>query len=126
VNGKALMSGIRLESLDASDMVDVLHFMFEEDLYAATGEEAIHKSKIRTTLYREFYKKEYDYTVDDSSNNSYSADGSLLPPLDDEFGLEPFNPDNPVKPKTKAFVPTTKFSPNSALPFGRDVDAPLG
>ena len=125
------MNGIKLETMDASDMIDVFHYMFEDDMFVSTGEEAEHKSKVRTTLYREFYKKEYSYKVQSSSSNSYGgstyADGTLLPPLDDEFAdadIEPFNPNKRSTPKP--YVPPTNFNPDSVLPFGKDIDAPLG
>ena len=117
--------------MDASDLVDVIHYMFEEDMFVATGEEAEHKSSVRTTLYRDFYDKEYMYKVSSSSKNTYGgssyADGTLLPPLDEEFDtsdIEPFNPNKKSKPKP--YVPPTNFNPDSALPFGKDIDAPLG
>ena len=118
-----------MEELESSDMLDVIHFMFEEDMFAATGEESEHKSKIRTTLYREFYNKHYDYQVSSSSSGVSNADGTLLPPLDEEYGIQEFNAnaqDSPVKTKPKPYVPATNFNPNSVLPFGKDIDAPLG
>jgi hypothetical protein len=123
------MSGIRLESLASSDLVDVLHYLFEEDMFVATGEEADHKSKVRTTLYEEFYNKTYAYKTNSSgssmSGSSY-ADGTLLPPLNDDFEeeLEPFDASKPSKPKP--YIPPTNFNPESVLPFGRDIDSPLG
>jgi hypothetical protein len=121
------MSGVRLGELGSSDMIDVLHFMFEEDMFTATGEEAEHKSKVRTTLYREFYDKDYGYKI--SSSEGYASGGDLLPPLDEEYEIKQFDPDSresPVKTKPKPYVPATNFNPGSALPFGRDIDAPLG
>lgn len=131
MNGKAIMNGIRLDSLDSADMVDVLHYMFEEDMFVSTGEEAEHKSKVRTTLYKEFYDKDYQYKVSSSSarttygGNSY-ADGTLLPPLDEEFDtsdIEPFDANK--KSKTKPYVPPSNFNPESPMPFGMNIDAPL-
>jgi hypothetical protein len=121
------MSGVRLGELGSSDMIDVLHFMFEEDMFTATGEEAEHKSRVRTTLYREFYNKEYGYKI--SSSSGSASGGDLLPPLDEEYEIKQFNPhpqDSPVKTKPKPFVPTTNFNPDSVLPFGKDIDSPLG
>lgn len=120
------MSGVKLEELGSSDMIDVLHFMFEEDMFAATGEEAEHKSKIRTTLYKEFYNKRYEYGSS-SNNKSTYANGDLLPPMDEEFyqkDLIPFDPEKKSKPTP--YVPVSNFNPDSVLPFGMNIDAPLG
>lgn len=131
VNGKALMSGIRLGELEASDMLDVVHFLFEDDMAAASGEQAEARSHVRTTLYRNFYEREYKYKIDSSSNRSGGsshsgstyADGSPINGFDDD--LEPFDPMQESKP-VKPYVPATDFNPDAALPFGKDLDAPLG
>lgn len=121
------MSGIRLEEMYASDMLDVIHFLFEDDMAAASGEQSEARSQVRTILYREFYEKEYRYKSDSSSRSDYRssgpayADGSPIDTFDD---LEAFDPLEKSKP-TKPFIPTTNFDPDSMLPFGKDLDAPL-
>jgi hypothetical protein len=123
VNGKALMSGIKLKELELADMLDVVHFLFEEDLMISSEEEAKAKSHIRSVLYKDLYRQTYKYGVKDSgqsynySNNSYPSDGLM--------GRDETVPD-PMKPPTKPFVPATDFNADSPLPFGQIVDPPLG
>jgi hypothetical protein len=127
VNGKAIMSGLRLADMEASDMCDVLHYFMEEDLSASTAEQAEAKSEARSVIYRTLYGKTYKYAMNKSSsgrNSSYSADGSSLP--DDGFygdlDIEPFNPSENVH---KSYVPPTELNEESPLPFGKVLDAPL-
>lgn len=128
MNGKALMSGIRLEEMEMSDMLDVIHFILEDDLASATGEQAEARSNTREMIYREFYNKEYQYKAKGTSRNSSGsrsgsyADGT---PIDDFSDIEPFDPLEHSAPP-KPFVPATDFNPDSALPFGSNLDAPLG
>jgi hypothetical protein len=123
VNGKALLSGVKLKELEMADMLDVVHFLFEEDLNFSSEEEAQAKSQIRSVLYRDLYKQTYKYGVKSKSqsynysNDTYPSDGFL--------GKDETVPD-PIKPPTKPFVPTTDFNADSPLPFGQIVDPPLG
>lgn len=111
-------------------MLDVIHYLFEEDMAAASGEQAEARSKVREILYRNFYEREYKYKTDSSSSSgggsSFSgptyADGSPIGEFDD---LEPFDPLQESKP-TKPYMSPTTFDPDAALPFGKDLDAPLG
>jgi hypothetical protein len=123
VNGKALLSGVKLKELEMADMLDVVHFFFEEDLKVSSEEEAQAKSQIRSVLYRDLYKQTYKYGVKGKgqsynySNDTYPSDGFL--------GKDETVPD-PIKPPTKPFVPATDFNSDSPLPFGQIVDPPLG
>jgi len=102
-------------------MIDVLHYYFEEDLMVDSKEEVENKTRIRSLLYREMYHKAYKYgnsTSAGSYNYSTASDGYL--------GDEDDTVDDPVKPASKPYVPPTDFNPDSAKPFGRIVDEPLG
>ena len=127
VNGKALVSGIRLEELNASDMLDVLHFFFEEDNRFSTAEEAKAIDQLRTSLYRDLYGRTYNYATKSGSGVS-TAGGS--------FDLEPENPDSaeeviqPFSPRqhkepTKSYVPATQMGDDESAPFGGLLDAPI-
>jgi hypothetical protein len=121
------MSGIRLEELNSSDMLDVIHFLFEDDLAAASGEQSEARSNVRTILYREFYEKEYRYKSESSSRSGSNSSGSTYAdgsPIDTFDDIEPFDPLEKSRP-TKSFIPATNFNPDSFLPFGKDLDAPL-
>lgn len=103
-------------------MVDVLHFYFEEDITATSGEQMEARSEARSVIYRTLYGTNYKYAMS-KSDRGYNSDGSKLP--DDGFygDLEPFDPsENVVKP----YVPPTELIEDSYLPFGKTLDAPLG
>jgi hypothetical protein len=109
--------------MEANEMLDVIHYFFEDDLVAASGEQAEAKSETRSVVYRTLYGTRYKYALSKSGGNTYS-DGSNLPD-DGYFGdLDPFDPsENNVR---KQFVPASEFDADSPLPFGRVLDAPLG
>lgn len=127
------MSGLDLKEMDASEMLDVIHFMFEDDLFVATGEELDAKSEIRTTLYRNLYFRDYKSKIQKTNSkttyggsSNFYADGTPIGvPEDDLSDIEPFNTSG-AKNKTKPFIPATDVNPDSVLPFGKDIDAPLG
>jgi hypothetical protein len=127
VNGKAIMSGLRLAEMEASDMCDVLHYFMEEDLSASTAEQAEAKSEARSVIYRTLYGKTYKYAMNKSSSSgssSYTADGSSLPDggFYGDLDVEPFDPTRNVQ---KPYVPPTELNEDSYLPFGKTLDAPL-
>lgn len=109
-------------------MLDVIHFIFEDDLASASGEQAESRSRTREIVYRDFYEREYRYKTSSSGSSSRSqnygetyADGT---PVDDFSDLEPFDPLEQAKP-TKPYMAPTEFNPDAVLPFGKDLDAPL-
>jgi len=112
-------------------MLDVLHFFMEEDLVRfGTGEHMEAASNVRSTIYKTMYKRNYSYAVSSSSGSRSSsmtyADGSLVDlPEEDLSDITPFDPISTAK-SSKPFIPTTNFDPDAALPFGKDLDAPLG
>lgn len=99
-------------------MTDVIHYYFEEDARYASGEEAESLSKLRTQLYL-LYGKTYRYGFSGSkSGKSYIPQGAAA-----DYG---FNDDGlGVQGETKPYIPPTYFNPDSAMPFGADLDAPL-
>ena len=100
MNGKAIVNGLRLGEMEAEDMLDVLHYFFEEDYRFTSQEHALISSRARRKLYKALYDKEYRYGVDD--NEEVSSDG--------------------VKP----YMEPTEFDPEAANPFGASLlDEPL-
>ena len=99
-------------------MLDVLHYLFEEDLAVATSEELDARNKVRKTVYREIYNKEYTFGITNSSSGNNYDYG-----LDDLDG--PVNA--PATNKTKPYFPPTPFNPDAADPFGGALrEKPLG
>lgn len=122
------MSGVKLEELDVSDMLDVIHYMFEEDMKIPSAEVAEAVSKSRSILYRELYGREYQYAV--GTQKIFPGEG-IEPPLDssDDDDITPFNPTwgtQATSSTTKPFIPATDFNPDAVSPFGTTLDAPLG
>lgn len=104
-------------------MLDVLHYFFEDDLVVSSAEQQETRSDARSAIYKNMYQKTYKYAIA-KSGKSYNSDGSKLP---DEgyFADEDIEPFDPLKAETKSFVPTSDFDPDSELPFGQTLDAPL-
>lgn len=108
-------------------MLDVLHYMFEEDYSPETAEAFEAKNNVRKTIYKNYYNREYRYAVDSSSTGSksnFQADGEQLSFSDDLDSIEPLDPIK-MSQSVKPYTPPTDFNPDSPLPFGRTLDAPL-
>lgn len=116
------MSGVRLLELDSKDLVDVLHYMFEDDTDFHSPEAAEARDKLRTLIYEDLYFKKYEYAAPSSSKKTYILDE----PLDlDEPPIQQFDP-SPMKKATKAYTPPTNFNPDAQNPYHGVLDAPLG
>lgn len=119
------MHGIRLGELPAYEMLDIIHYIFEEDMNSSSGEQAEAKSKMRENLYSTMYNITYKYPVKvDNKKQTEFIDPDTIP-FDDGPGLDDIKPFNPKEQPTKAYVPPTEFDPTSANPFGGTLDAPM-
>ena len=121
------MSGVSLLELDSSDLLDVLHYMFEVDITSLSTEEQVKiQSSTRKHLYSTLYQAEYKYEFVGTSYDAHtmytSASGEDFSDEDDT----PIVPLDPLKKKVTPFVPATKVEAESSRPYGRNVDAPLG
>jgi hypothetical protein len=108
--------------MDVSDMLDVLHYFFDEDSRYSTPEEASHQDAVRHHVYGTLYQESYKYAV---SPDSEPASRDFTPDIgeDDDFDVTPFNT---KKKEVKPFVPSTDFDPDSFNPFGDVLDGPIG
>lgn len=114
------MSGIDLKELDSVEMLDVIHYIFEEDMRVSSQEEMDAKTEVRKVIYREFYEKDYEYGTS-TSKRTYTASGQ---PVDNSFDdIVPFDPT--VKSQRKGYIPPTKLDDDSSKPFGDVLDSPL-
>ena len=113
------MSGLNLLSMEASDMLDVIHYLFEEDMRFSSGEQAEAVGKSREVLYKQLY--DVDYIFSGASKASRSGSGKSF---DDFDNLQPFDPKKKV---TKPYIPPTQFDPDSGLPMSGNglLEAPL-
>lgn len=109
-------------------MLDVIHFIFEEDTIFFSTEHAAYKDQLRANLYRDMYKSEYKYVnKSDSNGGSYGLD-ALDAPLDSEAELE--EPEkikvfSPREKTAKPYIPPTTVSDDGTNPFGSILDAPI-
>jgi hypothetical protein len=110
-----------LSALGAADLVDVLHYYFEEDANVSSGEQAEARDAMRTTIYRDLYGKTYRYGSSKSQTTDFSD-------LDDPMGGDMPMPMDPMQKtfSSKPFVPATDFEEGAYKPFGNVLDAPLG
>jgi hypothetical protein len=111
--------------MEASDMLDVLHFFIEEDMNYTSAEQVDGRSRSREIIYQDFYGYSYAYASERNSGN-LSAQGGMSKnfddPIDEEESVVPFDP---LKGPTKAFVPATPVNASLMKPFGAALDEPL-
>ena len=110
--------------MEASDMLDVLHYFIEEDMNYTSAEQVDGRSRGREIIYQDFYGYKYPYANQQSS--SATARGGINKnfddPIDEEESLVPFDP---LKGPTKAFVPATPVNAAMSKPFGAILDEPM-
>lgn len=108
-----------------SDCLDVIHFFFEEDFERiSTHEQTVVIDKTRTYIYETLYGRAYKYGSSQSDDFQYIDE-----PLDEDLNTsEEFIPVDPfARPEVvKPYIAPTKVNANSALPFGKGIDAPIG
>jgi hypothetical protein len=112
--------------MEATSMLDVIHYFFEDDLNYSNSEQAEARDKMRSSLYGQLYDTPYKYATGANSKtstvaNDFSIDDEITPVNLKERQVDSFNPAMPPKP----YVPPTPVNPNSAKPFGSALDAPL-
>ena len=117
------MNNLNLKEMEASDMLDVLHFFFEEDMNYASGEQAEGRSRSREILYPDFYGYKYPYGGV-STSSAANANGNIKN-FDDYEEDDVVVPFDPLKAPTKSFVPPTPVNASMSKPFGEALDEPL-
>jgi hypothetical protein len=115
------MNGIDLKELDASDMLDIIHYFFEEDIRISSKEELDAKTETRKIIYEDFYHQKY--FLDNSYNTNFTPETSKDSSEDSFKDIIPFSPD--IKTAAKRYMPPTSLNPNSSKPFGDILDEPL-
>lgn len=76
------MHGCQLKKMEASEMLDVIHVLFEEDTLPRWESDMEIKDNMRDTLYRELYGTEYKYGYSTNRGRSASWDGTGPPPAE--------------------------------------------
>jgi hypothetical protein len=111
------VNGLRLEEMELSDMLDVVHYFYEEDLNYASVEQAQMTDARRITLFKQLYGINYRYASDESKNRTAAASS--------DFDFDDLTPFDPTNAETKPFVPATNMDEYSSTPFGDILDAPI-
>ena len=101
-------------------MLDVLHYYMEEDYNFSNSEQVEAKSKLRKTIYRTVYNRDYSFGVNSETDYSIPQDFTIQ-----EEGTTTEESEDPLKGPTKSYVPPTEFNPDSMKPFGNLLDAPF-
>lgn len=112
-------------------MMDVLHFLFEED-FTSSEEAARSRSAIRDTIFRDLYGVSYSFKMTDPKNRAIGSASNEFDYSEYENSLEN---STPVDPRKKdPFSPRnekskTKFVDASSVPLVEQsfegLDAPL-
>jgi hypothetical protein len=106
--------------MEVSQMLDIIHFLFEEDMSYVSGEQAEAQSKMRSSFYEELYGVKYGYS------HNKAPESKVPPGFEDDFQDEkPISQFNPKEKETKSYIAPTQLNPDSALPFGNSLDAPM-
>jgi hypothetical protein len=124
VNGKGIAHGLRLADMDASDMLDVIHYFFEDDYRYASDQEQIYKDEFRKSFYKRVYSYEYRYASEETSNRGSYRDFDLESSDEVEEVIQPFSPRE--QKATKAFIEATPIVGDEIKPFGSILDGPIG
>lgn len=101
-------------------MLDVLHYYMEEDYNFSNSEQVEAKSKLRKTIYKTMYNKEYKFGTETEKDFSLPQDFAIQ-----EEGATSSQEEDPLKGPTKSYVSPTEFNPDSMKPFGNLLDAPF-
>ena len=95
-------------------MLDVLHYLFEDDLSVYSAEQFESKNKIRKSVYPILLGKPYKFSTTDQSSNQYDLDDYSAP-------------EQKISREVKPYMPPTNFNPDAPNPFGSALrEAPLG
>jgi len=106
--------------MEASQMLDALHFYMEEDYLVSDAAQAQQKTHVRTVIYREFYGIDYKY----GQQQKQSQGRQYLDPNQDYD--DDLSDVTAFSPTAKPYTPATDFDPSSPEPFGGLLDAPIG
>lgn len=102
-------------------MLDVLHYYMEEDYNFSNADQVEAKSRLRKTIYRTMYNK--DYTFGNETEKDFSLPQDFT--IQEERTTSSQVDEDPLKGPTKSYVPPTQFNPESIKPFGDLLDSPL-
>jgi hypothetical protein len=109
------MSQVNLAEMDAADMLDVIHYIYEEDINYLSQEHAQMVESRRIAIWNTLYSSTYRYTVFKKGDDY--IDGEVA-------DFTPFDPTQ--RKNVKPYFPPTDFSGDDNDPFGGVLDSPIG
>lgn len=102
-----------------NNMMDVLHYLFEEDVNFVSPEQMQSRTRIRQLVYKQVYDKVFEYGINEESDFS---DSNEFGNAGDYVAQKPYE-NSEVKP----YIPPTNFNPDAPNPFqGVLRENPLG
>lgn len=113
--------------MPATDMLDVIHYFFEDDANYSTAEQAKARTGMRTQIYENLYNTTYKYGGDEDTS---STEGGVPPTrdfgsIDEDEILDPINPFAKKSKSVAPYTPPTQLREDDVNPFGDVLDAPL-
>jgi len=123
------VNGLNLKEMEASDMLDVLHYFFEDDLFYSSVEQADGRDRSRIAIYQDFYQTSYAYAANKNSNAGGQGVYKNFDDLefiseDEEEKIVPFDPIQKQK-AAKPFIRPTQVNAAADQPFGDMLDGPI-
>jgi len=123
------MSGLRILEMGVGDMLDVIHFMFEEDSHYVSEESVKSRSEFRTAIYDSLYGVEYKYKYNAGKQSGNQAhmyeDASDMDYMSDAESQQAFSPSEIKEPMKPPAQTPTKFDFDADNPFSGVLDAPM-
>lgn len=98
-------------------MLDVLHYLLDEDFSVTSADQIKARSHIRTTLYSNLYNRKYRYAYIENSDGEFIS----------EQDMSSFPTGGARSTEVKPYIPPTYFNPDDPNPFkGSLREAPMG
>jgi hypothetical protein len=110
--------------MELNNMLDLVHYMFEDDMVTASVEQSRIRQLARKNFYRDVYEMDYVYAVaqDGTAGGGVTFDDDDV--LDDDLGdVAPLDPKRQTA--TKNYFAPTALKDDAVKPFGAVLDAPL-
>ena len=110
-----------------ADLLDALHYLFEDDLTPSTGEQQEARENVRKSIYVDLYGDEsYEWVAkrDERGKGQFSGSAPRVTTASGQQVLDGMPPEPELT--HKGYIPPTKVDPAAAKPFGDVLDAPLG
>ena len=116
---------MQLANMEVSDMLDAVHFLFEEDVRFVSQEQNAFMDTFRTNIYRELYKTEYKYATKQDANSGLDSLDGPIDSVDEPIQGEKLKVFSPREKTAKPYIQPTAVAADDVKPFGSVLDAPI-